>query len=107
MSYDTTTTTPPTGTTTPPTGTTTTPPTGRNKYRPFRARIAHGQVQIRMLLSARAHGCTGLSDALPDMSWQMSLPHARLLYGALGAALEEAAAAGLASDDNRHPANTT
>jgi hypothetical protein len=72
-----------------------TPPTGRNRYRPFRARLAHGHIQIRMLLSARAHGYGSLPEAMTDMSWQLSLPHARLLHGALGEALEEAEAAGL------------
>jgi hypothetical protein len=74
-------------------------PPGKNRFRPFRARVAHGQIQVRMLLSARAHGYGQLPDAMTDMSWQLSVPHARLLYGALGAALAEAAAAGLRHDD--------
>jgi hypothetical protein len=75
--------------------TTTTPPTGKNRFRPFRARLAHGQVQVRMRLAARAT----LPDHMTDLSWQLSLPHARLLHAAIGAALQEAEGAGLVSRD--------
>jgi hypothetical protein len=79
---------------------TTTPPTGKNRFRPFRARLAHGQIQVRMRLAARASGFGPLPETLTDLRWQLSLPHARLLHAAIGAALEEAAAAGLVSEDN-------
>jgi hypothetical protein len=44
---------------------TTTPP-GKNRFRPFRARLAHGQVQVRMRLAARATGFGPLPDTMTD-----------------------------------------
>jgi hypothetical protein len=79
--------------------TTITPPMGKNRFRPFRARLAHGQVQVRMRLAARATGFGPLPDTMTDLSWQLSVPHARLLHAAIGAALADAEAAGLVSED--------
>src|SRR5262245_43433629 len=77
------------------------PPPAKTRFRPFRARLGPGgNIQIRVQLSGRAKGVgERLPAGMTEMSLQFSPEHARLLHGAIGAALEDAVAAGLLDEE--------